>query len=310
MLCVSGCTTTTFPVDNPNAPSQSTPPAGPATTTTKITPAGNGVSMLDLLGSWFFILRDADGNALFTQRGDFELRDDDGKIMYDDTWYVQGFKADDQGTLRTDKLLDLKIVIGQPSPVNATSQARLKGNVNPEDAEVGDVIDTTFKVYDADGESTEVYVAAMLTAKNAAGTQLRFDVRLGGPKGVLLGRETFGFDTDGNIEGQAVLRVSSGSPALSFNVQLDAMEASSRKDPSLELKSQDGIGNGTLASYLIGNDGSITGKYTNGLKLLLGQFMIAQFDDPAGLAPVKGRSDLFTETEASGSPRPAISVAD
>ena len=56
--------------------------SAPATTSAKVAPAGSGVAMLDLTGDWFFILRTPDGDAVFTQRGDFVLRTD-GKVVYD-----------------------------------------------------------------------------------------------------------------------------------------------------------------------------------------------------------------------------------
>ncbi len=302
MWGVVGCT----PVVDPGTGQ----PAGPTMTDTRVAPAGGGVAMLDLFGNWFFILRTPDGEAVFTQRGDFALRAD-GKLVYDGTWYAQGFKADEEGELRTDKLRDLKIVIGEASPVRATTRVRLAGNVNPEDADVGDaVVDTSFRVFDAQGAWSTVYVLVSLTGKSDSETSLQFDVRLGSASGTLLARATLRFDGDGAVVGQSVVQVSSGSPTLSFNLELDAMQASSRRDPSLAMTSQDGLGTGTLQSYTIGNDGGITGRYSNGLNLLLGQFVIAAFDSPSELAPVAGRSDLFTETAASGSPRPAISVAE
>ena len=301
MTFAAGCT----PVVNPSGGGAT----GPATTSAKVAPAGSGVAMLDLTGEWFFILRTPDGEAVFTQRGDFELRAD-GKIVYDDGWYIQGFKAEDDGALRTDKLRDLKIVIGQASPVHATTRVQIKGNVNPEDAEVGDETDTTFTVYDAAGEAATIYVAAVMAATDATGTQLQFDVRLDSASGSLLARATFRFDADGAIEGESVLQVSSGTPTLSFDVEVDAVETSSRKDSSIALASQDGVGNGTLTSYAIGNDGAIVGEYSNGLDLLLGQYVIASFASPSDLAAVSGRNDLFTETTASGTPHPAVSVAE
>lgn len=298
MPFVSGCTP-------PAAPSG---PSGPTTTDTRVAPAGKGVAMLDLFGNWFYVLRAPDGAAVFTQRGDFVMRSD-GKLVYADKWYVQGFKADDEGEPRTDKLRDLKIVIGQASPVRATTRVELEGNVNPEDLEPGDTVATTFEVYDADGESTKIYVGGTLTAKDEASVLLRFDVRLTSANGTLLARATFRFDGEGNIVDQSVLQVSSSSPALSFDLELDGLTASSRIDSSIELDRQDGLGTGTLESYTIGKDGTIWGEFTNELKLRLGQFVIASFKSPGDLEPVAGRSDLFTETAESGPPRPAISTA-
>ncbi|MBN1343154.1 MAG: flagellar hook-basal body complex protein [Phycisphaerae bacterium] len=300
-LGLAGCT--------PYLPSGTTKPTGPSTTDTRVAPAGSGVAMLDLFGDWFYVLRTADGDAVFTQRGDFELRGD-GKLVYDDAYVVQGFRADDEGELLTDKFRDLKIDIGQPSPVRATTRVQLKGNVNPDDSDVGDKVATSIKVFDDAGKATTIYIAAVVTGKDADGTDLRFDVRLKASNGTLIARATFRFDADGDVDGLSILQISNASPQLDFDLELDKVTTSSRKDTSLALGSQDGYGTGKLQSYTIGNDGAITGKFSNGLKLLLGQFVIASFTSPEDLGPLPGRSDLFTATDASGQPKPAVSVAE
>lgn len=284
-------------------------PTGPATTTTKVAAAGVDVKMLDLFGDWFFILRTADGQPVFTRRGDFELRAD-GKIAYANDWIAQGFKADEHGQAREDKLRDLKILIGQAGPVQGTTRVQLEGNVNPEDARVGDTVDATFDVFDGNGAATTICVQVKVAAKDDTGTQLQFDVYLGSAAGELLNRASIGFASDGNITGQSSLQVVGTSPPVNFSLELDKMQTSSRMDASLSATSQDGLGTSTLDGYRIRNDGTILGEYSNGAEFVVGQFVIARFDNPENLAALPGRSDLFTETTESGKPRPAVSVAE
>jgi len=60
----------------------------------------------------------------------------------------------------------------------------------------------------------------------------------------------------------------------------------------------DGNAAGSLTSYSFGKDGKITGKYTNGLSKILGQIVVADFVNPAGLQ--KEGSNLYTSTVNSG----------
>ncbi len=64
--------------------------------------------------------------------------------------------------------------------------------------------------------------------------------------------------------------------------------------------SQDGYGMGTLDSISIGEDGTITGSFTNGVLRTLAQISLASFNNPEGLK--KAGDNLFEETTNSGLP--------
>jgi flagellar hook protein FlgE len=49
------------------------------------------------------------------------------------------------------------------------------------------------------------------------------------------------------------------------------------------MSSQDGIQIGTLSSFSVGGDGTITGSYDNGQTKTLGQVALATFNNPNGL---------------------------
>ncbi len=63
---------------------------------------------------------------------------------------------------------------------------------------------------------------------------------------------------------------------------------------------QDGYTSGQLTSYAIGQDGVLTGKYSNEQSKLLGQIVLSSFVNPNGLKP-KG-DNVWAETSASGQP--------
>jgi len=63
---------------------------------------------------------------------------------------------------------------------------------------------------------------------------------------------------------------------------------------------QDGTSSGTLQSFAIGSDGTITGSFSNGTTATLGQIALASFPDEQGLSR-NGDND-FVPTLASGQP--------
>ena len=64
--------------------------------------------------------------------------------------------------------------------------------------------------------------------------------------------------------------------------------------------SQDGFANGALTGTSIGDDGTITGRFSNGTTQALGQVALTRFINPDGLQPL-GRN-LFIQSGQSGTP--------
>jgi len=69
---------------------------------------------------------------------------------------------------------------------------------------------------------------------------------------------------------------------------------------SIAVRKQDGYTSGLLEDFFIDQNGKITGKFTNGTTQTLGQVMLANFDNVAGLSKIG--SNLFAESGNSGSP--------
>ena len=61
---------------------------------------------------------------------------------------------------------------------------------------------------------------------------------------------------------------------------------------------QDGYALGSLQSFTLGNDGTITGVYSNGLRQPLGKLALASFNNPGGLE--KAGSSSFRVGDNSG----------
>ncbi len=68
---------------------------------------------------------------------------------------------------------------------------------------------------------------------------------------------------------------------------------------SINKLTQDGYTSGRLSGFDIGQEGIITGRYTNGKSATLGQVVLANFTNPNGLQPLG--NNIWAETSASGS---------
>ncbi len=62
--------------------------------------------------------------------------------------------------------------------------------------------------------------------------------------------------------------------------------------------SQNGYGQGTLSNIMIGQDGSITGSFSNGQQSTLAQLVLATFQNPQGLNNIG--SSQYEQTANSG----------
>ncbi|MBV8584357.1 MAG: flagellar hook-basal body complex protein [Candidatus Eremiobacteraeota bacterium] len=88
-------------------------------------------------------------------------------------------------------------------------------------------------------------------------------------------------------------------PALPGTIALGMWQSNSLAGAFTENAiSQNGFGAGTLANFTIGQDGTITGAFTNGQNLTLGQVAVARFANADGLARIG--SNQFEQTANSG----------
>jgi len=83
--------------------------------------------------------------------------------------------------------------------------------------------------------------------------------------------------------------------AFTVNVQNVSQLAGS---PDVQAVRQDGLALGTLETISIGQDGVISGRFTNGLTQSLAQLAMADFRNPAGMA--KAGNNLWLESSNSG----------
>jgi flagellar hook protein FlgE len=184
------------------------------------------------------------------------------------------------------------------------------------DNPAGETIHTTMLAYDSLGQSLRVDVTMNLEATTDGGTTWRYIASSAddtdyadftpGSDGQILGTGTIDFDNNGRLLTAAnttvtVNRAGTGA-APNVDINLDFSKVTSLADGDSEFfAQQDGTKIGTLVSFGIGNDGTITGSFDNGLTGKLGQVGMATFDNPQGLGDMGG--NLYGVGANSGEPR-------
>lgn len=168
-----------------------------------------------------------------------------------------------------------------------------------------------FIAYDSLGIPVSVRVTTVLAERTGTETTYRWfadsgdNDPLSGNK-IAVGTGTIKFDGDGKFVSAsnsdvAVQRtnVPSLSP-LEFKLNFDQISGLAATRSSLSASRQDGFAPGKLTSYLIGQDGTISGVFDNGTERDLGQIRLARFANPSGLEQRGG--NLFAAGVNSGLP--------
>ena len=248
---------------------------------------------LAIQGSSFFVVARG-SEQLFTRAGNFQL-DANGKLVHPTTGYVVQGRAAVDGVLQG-SVTDISIPFGQKAAAKETSEMTIAGNLNAE-AAVGDTASSSLTVYDSLGAKHEVEIAYTKSAANTwtyAVTCATATISAGATG-------TAAFDADGTLDLDAGTPASS-FPAItltpltsgggSFTVALEAGDGSINgltqfKGSSAPfLGDQDGYGMGDLLDFTIDSTGTITGAFSNGRTVTLGQLVLGDFNNPGGLSRI------------------------
>jgi flagellar hook protein FlgE len=176
---------------------------------------------------------------------------------------------------------------------------------------VGESAVTDFLAYDTLGAPVNVRVTAVLESLTDNTTTYRWFAESGDNSPISgadtsVGTGLVTFDGEGrliSVSNDVVNVERRNLPALDPLVfQLDFTEVSglATESASLNAARQDGSPPGTLASYLIGEDGIIRGVFTSGVTRDLGQVRLARFTNPTGL--IQRGENMYLQGLNSGLP--------
>ena len=190
--------------------------------------------------------------------------------------------------------------LGNPFVMNKTGDA------------TGESVRTSFVVYDSLGTPLTIDLSYVLQGTTpSGGTTWEFVAESGDNDATdrLLALGEVNFDSNGRFvsasnQSFSIQRANGAVNPLTVNMDFDSGtdSVSSFTDSASNLAAvyQDGSPIGTLGSFSIGEDGTISGSFTNGLTRKIGQVALAKFSNPEGL--VDAGDNLFGSGPNSGTP--------
>lgn len=176
----------------------------------------------------------------------------------------------------------------------------------------GESVRTTMVIYDSLGGSVSYDITMVLEETPNSGPVWRYFLESADDTDldIALGTGQLRFDTEGQLDPEnseisvTIDRNNTGAnQPLSFTLSfLDTAGqlTSTASDSAMQGVFWDGLAPGTLASFGVGDDGTIFGRFSNGAVRTLGKVVIANFTNPGGLVDSGG--NLFETGANSGPP--------
>ncbi|HEY3942698.1 MAG TPA: flagellar hook protein FlgE [Acidimicrobiales bacterium] len=271
-----------------------------------------------------YLVVEQGGVQYYTRDGSLTV-DANGDLSTQNGGLVLGWQASGTGVLDTNApLTGIQIPTGETIPASATTQLTLGGNL-PAWNGVGTaptVVTTTLDAYDALGD----VVPVTLTFTGVAGTANTWTMQgtvpnpAGGTDDLWTTPPTIAFDpstgqvstvtgSTTNADGSLAVAVSampagytfSSGDTWDFEFPAPSSGAALTQfavQQTAALQSQNGYASGALQSYNVGDNGVITGTFSNGNTQALAQISLATFANPGGLS-LQGNG-LYAVTGNSG----------
>lgn len=292
---------------------------------------------LAVQGNSFFVVSNGNQN-LYTRDGNFKW-DSNGKLVAGNGAIVQGMMATNgvlggaltgisvpTGQTTPAAATTRVAVAGNFNSEAPTIVAAVPGSPTPAEladpANAGSVLQTTLGVFDSLGSKHDLTVIAWKVGPNQWDfkidpTSLKYDSTkpytfgpgaLSSPAAPAAAWQ-FTFKPDGTVDPAA-----SNLPNVTFSPVGGGAAVSLKLDPgtgangvtsfaggnSAVLRDQNGYASGVLQSVSIGQDGTITGSFSNGTNQTLGQIALADFNNPEGLD--QAADSMYTVSANSGTP--------
>ena len=177
---------------------------------------------------------------------------------------------------------------------------------------VGQSVSADMLVFDSLGIPLNVQVTAILESRTGTSTTYRWfaDSDNNDPTtgvDITVGTGQVIFDGDGEVisvtNGTVTIdrpNIASNSP-LEFVLDFSSVRGLAEGKATLQAARQDGSAAGTLASFIVGEDGIVRGVFTNGVTRDLGAIRLARFSNNAGL--VQSGQNMFASSVNSGLPQ-------
>jgi flagellar hook protein FlgE len=284
------------------------------------------VTDLAINGQGMFIVTDPSGAAqYYTRAGQFEF-DNQGYLINQDGYRVQGYSIDAAGNVGA--LGDISMPDGMSVPA-ATTELTMGLNLDPAATPGVPSYDTTVTVYDSLGNPVDLTFEFTRVAAPTLGGAVEWTYTVDSSSGsAAIGSPAPGPNILGFTSGGALDTAYCGAPvdpsttgdgsghtisitglpqAADMDIVWRFLDTGSVSDGSVtsyagnsakNSQTQDGYPTGMLQGVSVDEDGVFTGLYSNGTMLSFAQVGLADFASYSGL--LKQGSNLFTSSLASG----------
>jgi flagellar hook protein FlgE len=287
--------------------------------------ASNNPMDIAINGGGFFRVSTG-GTILYSRNGQFSL-DKDGFVVNTNGARLTGFVANASGSLTTGAPVDISISTADLPPRTTTGVQAVLNLDSSKAAPTVTPFDplnpltytnaTSVPVYDSLGNARviQTYYVKSGTVDGqwdvyASVDDVPVNYTPADPAAVPPTLASHG--VIGTLEFGTNGQIATATPTGGFPVPIAALNGAAAFTPvidytgssqfgssfSVNTMKQDGYTSGRLAGFSAGDDGTITGRYTNGKTNVLGQVVLASFVNVNGLIP-QG-NNLFAETAASG----------
>ena len=181
------------------------------------------------------------------------------------------------------------------SGTDASQTTAVSMPFNSTQTAAGDGTTADMVAYDSLGIPLSVRITVVLDQTTSSYTQYRWYADCGqndpggGQTNIAVGEGVVRFDGQGNFISASNTTVSIGradEPSvkpLQFNLDFSQVSGLASDTSSLTVTRQDGSAPGVLSSFIISDNGLISGVFSNGISRDLGQIRLARFSNPVGL---------------------------
>ncbi len=256
-------------------------------------------------GNGYFVLNNGQQN-LYTRDGSFTVAPDGTLENGANGMTVQGWGISaTTGQVDTTKPLStIKIPLGSATAAASTT-ATLAGNLDASQANYsagppvtgGDFV-TTLTVYDSQGNSHNLSVEFQKSGNNS----WNWTVTGGSDAPVSGGSGTLTFNPDGSLQSPTTppsISIAYTNGATAGKVAVDFSKLTQLAQTSqVNVGTVDGSPGGSITTFSVGQDGSITAVYSNGTSKPVGQIALADFRNPDGL--IRQGDNLYAQGVNSG----------
>lgn len=232
-----------------------------------------------IAGDGFFITRNG-GATTLTRAGAFEF-DALGRLTSPSGGIVQGRMANNGVMPNGGALTDISLPKDLVAPGVGTTTASLIGNL-PKETALGETIVQDKEIFTADGTSRTM---SMTFTRTAGGWSVAANDGAGAT-----GTANLTLAANGTLNG-GTMNVGGVAVDLSKVTGYAGLK-------TVSISEQNGRSAGTLESYTLGSDGTLTGTFSNGAQQAIAQIILGSVANPSGLQKAGGSS--YTVTANSG----------